>query len=246
MKNEKLKIGNPGRKFLILNFKFLIKRGFTLIELLLTTAILAIITVAVVSTFAGGLRVYQRAQAYGGAQADVLISLEKMERDLRNVLDFSEIDFNGDTEEISFGSLIRVVDSEGYQNLSLGRIFYYFDAVKKKLITEEQDYSDAVLEIKKGRGRVKALASIEDIKFSYYYSDEDTQTYEWKDLWKIEETKDEERKTKDEEENRVPLGVKIEVTFKDDNRVVKLDRTIFIPTAVSKHKAQEETGESEE
>jgi len=244
MKNDKLE-NKMYKQFFIFHFPFLIKRGFTLVELLITTTILAIIAVAVISTFAGGLKVYERAQVYGGAQADVLISLEKMERDLRNVLDFSRIDFNGSAKEISFGGLIRTVDSKGNQSVSLGRIFYYFDAMKKELITEEQDYSDAVTAIKKGRGKIKSLAPIEDIKFSYYYSDRDTYAYGWKGSWEVEETKDEEQKAKDEEEDRIPLGVKIEVAFKDGKRIAKLNRTVFIPIAVSKHKAREETQENE-
>lgn len=207
------------------------KRGFTLIELLITVAIIAMMATAIVSAFAGGLRVYKRVQNHAGIWEDVLLSLEKMERDLRNVMDFSQINFDGGKDKISFAGLIKTIDAEGKQSTSLGRIYYYFDDLNDTLVREEQGYSEAVSKkIRKKKGIAKNLVSVEGIKFKYCYFDEDSMECAWKDTWELKEDEEEEAtETTIEKEERIPLGVKIEVEFKDEGRTVKADRTVFIP-----------------
>ena len=192
-------------------------KGFTLIELLITTSILGMIAVAIFATFASGLNVYERVQTYGGVQSDVLLSLEKMERDLRSVFSLSGIDFNGDTKKVTFAGLIKKLDAEGKKNVSLGKISYYFDNETGTLVKEEQNYPEAISEIGTGESNFKALAFIEDINFSYYYFNSGMQAYDWKSSWGAGEG--------------IPSGVKVEVTFKDGKRDVKLDRTVLIPVA---------------
>ena len=208
------------------------ERGFTLIEMLITTSILGIIAVAIFSTFASGLNIYKRVRAYSGVQVDVLFAFEKMERDLRNALNFSGIDFSGDTKEISFAGVIKITNAKREQEVSLGRIFYYVDNTKGILVKEEQDYSHAVSEIRKGKGRSKVLASMQGMNFSYYYFDSATKRYAWKDSWKLEKQKTEDKEQKSEDKKaRIPLGVKVEGTFKDGTKNIRLARTVFIPVA---------------
>ena len=197
--------------------------GFTLVELLVTAAILGIVALAVISSFASGLKVYERVESRTRTRPDILLSLEKMERDLRNTIPSSEIDFTGEKESVSFAALT----AEG----NLGRILYYLKGARDLLTREEQDYPRAVSKIKKGKGRVKELVSVKDIDFSYYYRDPDTEEYKWKDTWKVEEeaTTDDGRRTTDEEEGRVPLGVKIKLTYKEGAEYVTLTRAVLIP-----------------
>jgi len=192
-------------------------KGFTLIEILVTTAILGMIAVAILATFASGLNVYNRVKTYGGIQADVLLSLEKMERDLRNVFSLSGIDFSGDTERVSFAGLIKTVDAEGNRNVSLGKISYYLDSETGTLVKEEQDYPRAVSGVATEDGIFKVLAFIKNIDFSYYYFNVDTQRYDWKGSWSLGEG--------------LPKGIKIEVTFRDGSKDTTLVRTVFIPVA---------------
>jgi len=192
-------------------------KGFTLIELLVTTSILGMIAIAIFATFVSGLNVYNRMETYGGVQADVLLSLEKMERDLRNVFSFKKIGFVGNTKKITFPGLIKEIDSEGNQSLFVGKISYYFDETAGTLVKEKQDYPQSLSEEGMGESNFKILAFIENINFNYYYFNQETQTYNWKNSW---DTGD-----------GIPRGVKIEVTFKNDKRDVKLARTVFIPVA---------------
>lgn len=197
-------------------------KAFTLVELLIAATIMAMIGLAILSTFAGGLKIYRRIQSYQDTQQDALISLEKMERDLRNALNFSKINFAGDAKKISFAGLIKIVDSDGNQNTALGKISYYFDGVKDVLIKEEQDYPKAVSEKGQRRGNRKELASIDEIKFSYFYFNSETNKCEWKESWGLDERL---------EEKKLPLGVKVELMLKSNGKDVKLDRTVFLPLA---------------
>ena len=176
--------------------------GFTLIELLITTGIMGIVALAIFSTLAGGLNVYSHVKSYKGIQVDVLISLEKIERDLRSAFVFSQVDFMGEKHMMSFPALIKTVDAGGNQSISPGRITYYYDSIKDKLIREEQDYSLAILGKYKNRGMRRVLTSAKDVKFSYFCYDASNETYEWVNLWKPEDegrgTRDEGRGTRDE------------------------------------------------
>ena len=192
-------------------------QGFTLIEFLVVASILGMVAVAIFSTFATGLNVYKKAQSYAGTQTDVLLALEKMEKDLRNIFDSSGIDFLGDTKKIAFAGLVKTFDTAGNQKVSLGKISYYLDDEKGTLVKEEQDYSHAVSGIEGGENNFKVLAFIEDINFNYYYFNS--------------ETEKQDRKSSRGADNGIPTKVKIEITFTHDNKTVKMDRTVFIPVA---------------
>jgi len=213
--------------------------AFTLVELLITTAILGMVSLAIVSTFASGINIYSHLRAYTGIKTDVLLALEKIERDLSGAFVFSEIEFYGDKRVISFPGLVGATDAEGEQVMRPGRISYYFDVLKDELVREKQDYSKAILGKYTRRGSRKVLASVEKTDFSYYYYDSIDDVYGWRSLWKPE---DEGRETRDErlwmDEEKILLGARIEVTFKAGGKDMTLSRTVFFPTAVSYHRTQ--------
>lgn len=200
-------------------------RGFTLIELLITIGILGSIGLVIIASFAGGFKVYEKIRTLQGTKTDILLSLEKMERDIRGALNFSEINFIGDEKITSFSGLVRTKKSKTGQEISLGRILYYVKGREKSLVREEQSYSKNTSEIKKGRGSLKTLAFVDGVNFSYYYFNQEDEKYEWKDSWGSKE--------EPEDKNKIPLGVKIKIKYKDSNESITLSRTVLIPMAVS-------------
>ena len=197
--------------------------GFTLIEFLVAAAIMSIISLAVVAMFASGLRVYEKVQNYVGLRADVLIALEKIERDVRNVVSSSSIEFIGDHDDVSFAA----ITNEG----GLGRIMYYVKGRYDVLTREEQAYARAsASKIRKNKGDVTKLVSVKDIDFSYYYYHSDMKEYKWKNKWDLHEDEDDDvSERKISEEERVPLGIKVELTFREGQRDITLTRTVLIP-----------------
>lgn len=212
------------------------EKGFTLIELMVSASILGMIGLAVLTTFGSGLHVYERVQAYGGLQADILLSLEEMERDLTNAFPFSGMGFEGEAQKITFPAVIEVmetVENEETFVSSVGQISYYLSESdeQKVLMRDEWDYSQAGLKDKSGNEQSGFFAYVKDIEFSYYFFDETAQEYDWADSW-------------DEEEN-FPTAVKIGLTYEDRGQDIELVRTVFIP-AVRVIEEIEEGGEGEE
>jgi hypothetical protein len=196
--------------------------AFTLVELLITTTILGIISVAIVANFAGALKIYERVRNYTGIRPDALLSLEKMERDFRNTVSSSEIDFIGERKSVFFAGLT----SEG----NLGRVLYYTKGRDDTLTREEQEYARAVSsKIKKGKGAVRKLIPVKDIEFTYYYYDPEDKEYKWKDSWKVEDDEKVLNEKEADRENEIPLGVRVELTFKEGAKDVTLTKTVLIP-----------------
>lgn len=235
------------------------QNGFTLIELLITAAITAIIALAIGATFAGGLKIYKSVKDHGGTRTDILLYLEKMERDFRSMLALSDITFNGESKNITFASIVKETDNKGNKNPTLGSVTYYIDEKKENLIREEKNYPQALAESDIGEIAIEKMVSVKDIVFTYFVYDADLESYEWIDSWIPELTLEEEVETESEEEaeeetedtqaeeelekeegedeDKIPLCVKIELIYEDKGKDVTRTRTVFMPMAASQHLA---------
>lgn len=214
------------------------KKAFTLIELLITTAIMALVSIAIVSVFAAGLNVYNRVRNYSDVRTDILFSLEKIEHDLKNVCNISQIEFTGEPNKVTFPCL------------PLGSISYYIDNSSHYLVSEKRDFSAATA-MEPPKGVVTKLVYAGSVNFSYYYYDPKGGAYYWKESWVKE--KDEDiigtdasklgaLKTAAEKKKNLrvntPLGVRVQIQYDDRGESLVLERTVFFPLAVSLHFAQ--------
>jgi prepilin-type N-terminal cleavage/methylation domain-containing protein len=226
------------------------EKGFTLIEMLLVASMLAAIGLTIATTFAGGLKIFNRMESYTAVKADVLLSLEKMERDLRNAFAYKGIDFIGEAHRVTFPAILTKFSSKEKAVGSLGSVSYYRDdsSNERALSREERAYSQAVKKGSSGRrDSTVLLTPVEDISFQYFVYDPEAKTYSWVNVW--DKSKDKEEA---EEEGKVakdiialearpeelPLGVKITVSYADGGKTFALTRTVFIKTAVSLNSAK--------
>ncbi|MFH0986380.1 MAG: prepilin-type N-terminal cleavage/methylation domain-containing protein [Candidatus Omnitrophota bacterium] len=220
-------------------------KGFTLIEMMLVAVLIGIVGLAIVATFAGGLKLFHRVESYTAAKADVLLSLERMERDLRNTFSLKGIDFIGESHRVTFPAILNGVSSKGQVAESPGSICYFRDdnGHDRALSREEITYAQAVHEENSGHGPITALASIEDIQLQYFSYDPEAGTCRWGDVWDKSEAR-KEREEKGEEASQdvaglehrpedIPLGVKIKINYADGGKILTMSRTVFIKTAVS-------------
>jgi prepilin-type N-terminal cleavage/methylation domain-containing protein len=236
-------------------------QGFTLIELLLVVVMLGMIGLTIVSTFAGGLKIFDRMERYTATKADVLLSLEKMERDLRSAFPFKGIPFIGEAKKVTFPAILRTASEKGPIEESVGSVSYYRDDSRKErgLSREEKKYALAANKESTERGDVMMLAAIEDIDFQYFTYDPETTTYNWAEGWdKPEAKEDPGAKVKtggtelilEDTAEELPLGVKIKIRYRDGGKTLTLSRMVFIKTSVSlnlaKKKAAEEKRHSQE
>ncbi|MBI3602053.1 MAG: hypothetical protein HY209_04075 [Candidatus Omnitrophica bacterium] len=197
------------------------KPAFSLMELLLAASLSAVVGLVILSMFSAGLKAYGRVRGYSGPQAEVLLSLAKMEKDLRNAFPWTGIGFKGDSSRLSFAGLVRPAGDDAV-GFVLGRISYSFNAQAGALLREEKPYPQALEQPAGGPASPaggQVLASIKSIGFSYYYFNMDTKKYDWKDLWD------------QDKENGIPRGVKIKIVFRGEHEDIELHRAVFLPAA---------------
>lgn len=210
--------------------------GFTLIELLLAASIMSMIALAVLSTFGAGLRAFERVQSFGGFRADVLLFLEGFERDARNVFAFSPIKFQGDSQGMSFAAVGTKFDEDGNAFTVIEERSYVFDSSQKALVEKEEDFAPAVSSVTGGSVRTQQVAPIKTVTFQYYSYRKETEDGEekiesgWRETWTDEET--------------VPRGIRVQLTFDEGGKEVSLARTVFIPPGgdIGSDEEEEEQG----
>jgi len=197
--------------------------GFTLIELLISITILSLVGIAVYSTFANGVNVWRRGNENKIYERKIRLSLEKIDRELRNTFKFSKILFEGTENSISFPGLIR--SSLDKTPAEVGRISYFLDESENIFCREEKTYPEIFQEGKGGVDRL--ITHVTTLIFSYCYLDNATGTYRWKDDWKKEE------------QDSIPQAVKIELVFeKNSGKPLKFTKTIFIPIGTGEQKIE--------
>lgn len=200
--------------------------GFTLVELLVATSIIGMIALAVLSAFGTGFYAFGRVESFAGRQADILLALDRWERDVRNSFSSAAVEFKGDSHNLSFPSVITVFDEEDQKEaVSFGQVSYSFDEQNKAFITAPTDYARP----SSADGQeppAEVLASVEDLHFSYYFHKREIQGEEekvdhgWKSSWT-------------QQDEGIPRGVKMELTFLQEGQEVLLSRTVFIPAGGS-------------
>lgn len=201
-------------------------KGFTLVELLVATSIMGMIALAVLSAFGTGFYAFGRVESFAGAQADILLALDRWERDVRNSFPSAAVEFKGDSQSISFPSLITVFDEEDQgEAVSLGQVSYSFDEQEKTFTIAPTDYVSSP----SAGGQeppAEVLAHVEDLHFSYYFykkeikGEEEKVEHGWQGSWT-------------QQDEGIPRGVKIELTFLKEGQEVPLARTVFIPAGGS-------------
>ena len=185
-----------------------INNGFTLIELLIATSIAAILGLIIVATFAAGFKTYSKLKNSTLAQADVILSFVKIEKDLRNTFHFSGINFTGDARSVSFAGFIN-------RNSSIGRISYSFNINGDTLIKKEQPYSYALLDNSTEAVDSKVIVSLKSMVFSYYSLNPVTHQYGWTDSFNSTV--------------EIPMQVRIKAVFQEGREDFEREKTIPIP-----------------
>jgi len=170
--------------------------GFTFIEVLLVATIFSILSLAIYSTFASGLRLWDRIQGEALSKRKIILNMEKLSADLRQSPVFSKIGFEGTSSTIAF----PVLAGE-----NIYRATYIFE--EKALLRKLTSFKD-ILEKKEEAEVKKILPDLEDLKFSFGYLEQGKSEYTFKDTWN--------------KEDGIPRIVKIELESKDADLVKQI------------------------
>jgi prepilin-type N-terminal cleavage/methylation domain-containing protein len=188
------------------------QRGFTLLELLVGCGIIAVLVTSIVAAFAGGIRVWERARAMGGAPQAMTLCLERMERDLRNAFDSRDIPFRGEETSVTFPGLIRVTSKEGSTYERLATVRYAASEAQRVLARTAWAFPDPEPRDDQGTDAVAA----EETRFAYS-SGRENGARVWEGTW-LDKT------------NR-PQGVRVSLIMRTGGQRVEVQRTIVLPSA---------------
>ena len=185
-------------------------RGFTLIEMLIVTMLFAVISLAIYGAINNGIKVWLRINQ-AVVEEDIAIFFDKFAADLRNSLEFSQVNFLGSVEEVEFAAL---TDSQRLGKKTLGKIIYAYDPQAKILSRKVRDFAH-LFEDKDGPVR-QMLRDLKSLQFSYYLYDGEKKEYLWQD----------------ELVNAgLPLAVRIKLELEHGTQANIFTRTVNIPVA---------------
>jgi hypothetical protein len=183
------------------------KRAFTLAELLVVSVLMALMCAAVFSTFRAGLSVWKYAQGNDSLQYARAIQFEKLNRDLRQAFDFSDIAFSGNNSTVSFSAVSR---SE------IIKVVYRFDEKSAALVREQYLLKDILkareeMETVKGTAEI-LLEGVKNFTYSFFYTTAPG-GYQWNYEWNLTQG--------------LPAAVRYNATFND---TTTRNETIFLPS----------------
>ncbi len=201
-----------------------IRRGFTLLELLIAVVIFSIVAVVLYSSFHTGIRILRRSESAMEFHQDLRLVTEELSLDLRNTL---------------LASLYEEPIETPVEEEEEERAVYYFigEAKKFSFVTlKGRDICNVTYFLKggevggnlmritqyQGRGfatrpdETEALLSgIGDMEVSYSFEGEDEDSPPiWRNEW--------------DQEERVPLGVKINLKLKGLGSLTEFTKTVYI------------------
>lgn len=182
--------------------------GFTLVELLIVSALISIIGLAVYSVLSSGIRIWQRVNIEMPTQ-DLNIFLDKFSLDLRNSIEYKDLNFIGSKDQFEFATLL---ENSHFGGRTPAKVRYYYNYREKKLYREELDYSQ-IFNGDREDG-TESLANIESLQFSYYFYDKESNAYSWLDKWPHE---------------ILPAAVRIEMKLNGVNQNNSFTKTVTIP-----------------
>lgn len=184
--------------------------SFTLIELIIVTALIAVISLAVYSTFNNGIKLWQRVNRQG-PEEDLAIFLDKFAFDIRNTFKFTGMPFIGKPEGFELATLLN---SQDLKARTVGRVAYFYDPQTELLYRQEKDFSQ--LYQGKDGSIIHSLSNIKSVKFSYYFYDKETKNFIWLEEWAKE---------------GLPQAVRIELNYNDGKEDKNVTKSVSITVA---------------
>lgn len=192
------------------------RRFYTLIELLMVLTLFTLAAITVASVAGGGLKIYRRAQFISGSQTDLLLGMERLERELRGCFVFDTIGFAGTADQVSFPGMVFRWDTLGRElTRAPGRITYRLDRLEGGLVRRDQIYGQATKEDGGGDNRLLAT-DVRELQFDYCKYDQRTEKYTWQSAW-------------NEDEEGLPVAVKVRVKAVTTGGIAEFERTLLLP-----------------
>lgn len=189
--------------------------GFTLIEILVVSTLVAVLSLAVFKAFSNALKLWEKAEKLD-QDADVAILLDKMAEDLRSAVYFPQISFKGTGSKFSFPAIVLtradVHSSRASEEIvdQLGVVEYRFDPARQAVFRRQANYAQAL----KGRWSPEEFLVASGVEAVYL---------------RYQRGMDKEDQLTTQIEGELPVGVMVEVHFKDGQGAHQFRRFLPIP-----------------
>ncbi len=188
-------------------------------EVLIVTIMLSVVSLAIYSTFANGIKIWQRVNAVSPDE-DLDVFCEKLASDIRNAFLFKEIRFTGKPDTLQLATFVQ---SARLSNKAPGEVIYAFDQKLEAVSREAKDYS-GVYNNERGVSSTP-LKGVRSAVFSYYAYDPKEKEYFWQDEWAQE---------------GLPLAVRVALQREGSDTESAVVRTFGIPvSAIDRQEAQQ-------
>jgi len=188
--------------------------GFTLIELLVSLSIFSIISLAVYSSFAGGVTAWRKAQEFSSTYQTARLLLDDMAQELKNAVMISGTEFVGAPQRLSFLTLRQSPYTTGRPaNHQITRVTYEVrsDPAASGYALFRLEASD-IKNSQEDRGKPEPIVgSISRLDFQYTYKNSKGEIMPWKEVWEVSDA--------------IPLGVKITLMVGE----TRFTKVVFIP-----------------
>jgi len=188
--------------------------GFTLIELLVSLSIFSIISLAVYSSFAGGVTAWRKAQEFSSTYQTARLLLDDMAQELKNAVMISGTEFVGAPQRLSFLTLRQSPYTTGRPaNHQITRVTYEVrsDPAASGYALFRLEASDIKNSQEDRREPEPIVGSISRLDFQYTYKNSKGEIMPWKEVWEVSDA--------------IPLGVKITLMVGE----TRFTKVVFIP-----------------
>jgi hypothetical protein len=185
--------------------------------MILVSSLMTMVGLCSYQALANGIRVWKKAHEFTLSE-DVAIFFDRIQHDLNNSLNYSQLKFKGNESQLSFSTIVRtplagkISQQEGQLVYQIGQVEYSFDPTQGGILRRQANYGQA---LKNTFGQERLLASgIKSVKFLYYFKQDDKMI-----------------SVATAEEGKLPVAVLIEVESLEGHNQTRLwKRMVNIPT----------------
>jgi prepilin-type N-terminal cleavage/methylation domain-containing protein len=178
-------------------------KGFTLIEILIALAIAATILAVIYGSYASSVTIMEDARERVELYKEARLILRMISNEVRSVFvspNNEKFRFEGEEAEIHFSTASGGLPFD-LRLTCIREISYYLEPApvgENFLIRREQWPVDD--DIRQGGDTIVLLKGLKSLVFSYYGDEEEQENWDW-----------------EEEEGRLPVAVRVVITFQDKN-----------------------------
>jgi len=155
------------------------KQGFTMIEFLIAILLTTIVLGGLLATFQGGLSAWERIDHDSERLHESRIFIQLFEKELRNMISYSEAPFAGEESKLTFTTLVDQI-ADGRLSKVPAQVTYAFAG--KEIFRVETPLRDEFNAL--GESKRRLIPDVKAFRLQYAYTSGDDAATTWKPDWK--------------------------------------------------------------